>query len=293
MNARTGLSARAVLSVAAGAALLGFAPIGLRLSDVGPQATAFWRFAFALPILVALAAWERRGGASTAIPGDAKRMLLVAGVCFGMDIALWHWALTLTTVANATLFSNMTPILAAAGGWFLLKERPTLGFFLGAAVGLAGAAALSLSAAQARPGALTGDLIALGSALWYAGYLMIMRVARRSVSALDAMAWTTAAALGLAAVATWAAGETFLPHSAQGWAILAGLGLVVHVGGQGLIAAGLGGLPLSVSTVALWVQPVAAAALSWVLFNERLGPFALTGAALVLAGVWIVQRSRA
>jgi drug/metabolite transporter (DMT)-like permease len=40
------------------------------------------------------------------------------------------------------------------------------------------------------------------------------------------------------------------------------------------------------------MQPLAAAALSWLLFSERLGPTALLGAALILAGLFVVQRSR-
>jgi drug/metabolite transporter (DMT)-like permease len=70
------------------------------------------------------------------------------------------------------------------------------------------------------------------------------------------------------------------------------LGVVTQAGGQGLIAAGLGRLPLALSAVLLWVQPVTAAGLSWALFGEALGPLALLGAALVLGGVWVVQRGR-
>ncbi|RYD90233.1 MAG: EamA family transporter, partial [Sphingomonadales bacterium] len=40
--------------VLGGAVAIGFAPIGLRLSEFGPQATAFWRFLFALPMIAAV-----------------------------------------------------------------------------------------------------------------------------------------------------------------------------------------------------------------------------------------------
>jgi len=71
------------------------------------------------------------------------------------------------------------------------------------------------------------------------------------------------------------------------------LGLVVQVGGQGLIAFGVGRLPIAISTVLLWMQPLVAAALSWIMFNEELSPLALGGAVLILAGIYTVQRSRA
>lgn len=278
---------RAALAVAAGAAIIGFAPIGLRLSEIGPMATGFWRFVFAMPVLAILAAMAPA-------EGRPKRLgpLVGAGVCFGLDLTLWHGALVLTTVLNATLLSNMTPILAAAAGWLFLRERVSWGFAMGAGVALVGAALLTLSRAKGGGGALTGDALALASAVWYAAYLVILREARRGVDVRIAMFVTTAASLVVAAIATVLLGESWFPQTAQGWLVLAGLGIVVHTAGQGLIAYGIGRLPIALSTVILWIQPVAAAALGWILFGEALGPAALAGAALILGGVWIVQRDR-
>jgi drug/metabolite transporter (DMT)-like permease len=45
--------------------------------------------------------------------------------------------------------------------------------------------------------------------------------------------------------------------------------------------------------VLLWVQPVAAAIFGWVLFSEGLAPAGIVGAAMILAGVFIVQKTRA
>ncbi len=284
---------RAVLCVALGALLLGFAPIGLRLSEVGPQATAFWRFVFAMPVILVLAAQaptQDRGAAVSHAPG-----LALAGVFFGLDIAFWHASLTLTTVANATLLSNMTPILAAACGLVLFRERISRGFWIGAPIALMGAGLLTIARAQAQQGqpGFSGELVALVSAVWYAGYLIMVARYRRHVAVWPLMAVTTLASTVTAFVAALAMGEGFWPHSWVGWAILVGLGVVVHVGGQGFIAMGLGRLPIALSTVVLWVQPVAAAGLSWAWFGEALGPLALVGAGLVLGGVYVVQRARA
>lgn len=281
-----------VLTVMAGAILLSYAPIGVRISEIGPQATAFWRFVFALLALAPMAFLMR--GVEPAGPAVKAHWvgLAIAGVAFGLDIALWHAALTLTTVLNATLMSNMTPILAALAGYFFLKEKIARGYLIGAGIALVGVLLLSTARAQAGQGVLAGDLLGLASAFWYALYLIILRVARQRVHVLAAMLWTTVAALITAAIATAATETVWLPQSAAGWATLVGLGLVAHVGGQGLIALGLGRLPIALSTVLLWLQPLCAAGLSWALFGEALGPLALVGAALVLGGVWVVQRGR-
>jgi drug/metabolite transporter (DMT)-like permease len=86
--------------------------------------------------------------------------------------------------------------------------------------------------------------------------------------------------------------EPLLPQTLNGWLVLLALGLVCHVGGQGLIAYGVGRLPIVASTVLLWMQPLVAAVLSWLMFGEALGALALTGAVLILAGIYIVQRAR-
>src|SRR5690606_24500814 len=154
---------------------IGLAPIGVRLSDLGPLGTNLWRFLFALPIL---ALWARQG------PAVGRRdvgMLLIAGVLFGIELNLWAIALTKTTVANATLLTNMTPIFAAAFGWFVFKDRLGAGVLIGGLMALTGAVMLALARARSGLGPATaeegwiGDALALTAALGYAAYLLIVR----------------------------------------------------------------------------------------------------------------------
>jgi drug/metabolite transporter (DMT)-like permease len=219
---------------------------------------------------------------------------------FGFEISLWAEALSHTTVANATLFSNMTPIFAAAFAWFVFKERPRTAVYVGGAVALAGA--LTLAIARARAGAgpaatpeqgLFGDALGFSSALGYAAYLLIVRHLGGRVGTGAVMLIATASAALYALVLCLVVRESLLPQTLNGWLVLAGLGLVVQAGAQGLIAYGVARLPIAASTIMLWMQPATAAIWSWVLFSEALGPLALFGAALILAGVFLVQRSRA
>jgi drug/metabolite transporter (DMT)-like permease len=283
----------AVLSVAVGGALIGLAPIAIRLSDLGPLATNLWRFLFALPIL---AVW-----ASQTRPAPGRRdvnWLLVAGLFFGAELNVWAISLTQTTVANATLLTNMTPIFAAAFGWFVFKERVAPGVLVGGAIALIGAVTLAIARSQSAMGPTgaeagwLGDAMALMSAVGYAAYLLIVRSLGSRVSAGAVMFWGSLSGLALTLAACLVTREPLLPHSRQGWLILIGLGVVVQTMGQGFIAYGVARLPIVISTVLLWTQPLAAAALSWILFSERLGAVALIGAALILAGLYQVQRSR-
>jgi drug/metabolite transporter (DMT)-like permease len=289
-GARAG--AGTALAVLVGAALIGFAPIGVRLSDLPPVATNLWRFLFALPVLALWAAREQPAGERD------RAWLLGAGLFFGLELSLWAAALTQTTVANATLLANMTPVFAAAFGYLVFKERLGLGVLGGGATALAGAVILTLARARAGEGpagaeaGLVGDAMGLAAAMGYAAYLLIVRAIGRRVGVGGVMLWASLSGAVFSLALALALREPLLPHSLRGWAILAGLGLITQAAGQGLIAYGVGRLPIVVSTVLLWMQPLAAAVLSWIMFGERLGPVALTGAALILAGLFVVQRAR-
>ncbi|HWA00351.1 MAG TPA: DMT family transporter [Caulobacterales bacterium] len=284
---------RGVLAVAVGAALLGLSPLAVRLSEVDAQATNFWRFAFALPILGALAL-----GSSRPSRGETG-LLLLAGLMFGLELGLWAAALSFTTVVNATLLSNLTPLVAAAFAWFILRERIKGAAVLGAAVAMGGAVALTMARVGGSVGGgpdgpqrLIGDALGFSSAFGYAGYLLIVRALGGRVRTGAIMFWATLSAAAFAFCATLAVGQGFFPHSAKGWAILVGNGVLVQAAAQGMIAYGVARLPIAISTVLLWLQPLSAAALSWMMFGEALTPLAFVGCALILGGVWIVQRTR-
>jgi|CXWL01.1.fsa_nt_gi drug/metabolite transporter (DMT)-like permease len=286
---------KAALAAMGGAALLGLSPIGVRLSELGPQATNLWRFLIALPILAVWAASTGR-----AIPATHQLgWLAFAGLLFGGELALWSAALSHTTVANATLLSNMTPIFAAAFGWFVLKERLKASVYWGGAAALTGALVLSIARAQAGAGPAAsaeegwlGDMLGFSSAIGYAGYLLIVRTLGGRVSTGAVMFWATLSAAVVALGLSLAFGERLLPSTLRGWAVLIVLGVVVQAAAQGLIAYGVQRLPIVVSTILLWMQPLSAAVISWFLFGERLGPLAFAGAALILFGVFLVQRAR-
>jgi drug/metabolite transporter (DMT)-like permease len=266
----------------------------MRISEVGPQATNFWRFAFSMPALLMWVALTR-GSAPTR---PQIGWLLFAGLLFGAELGLVGVALHYTTVANVSLLSNMTSIFAALFGWLLFRERPGVAVLAGAGTALVGAVALSLARAQAHAGSIEsaagwlGDALSFASAAGYAGYLLILRRLGASVPTSIAVFWVTLSALIYALIASLLMRETIFPQTWHGWLTVIVLGFGVHTAAQSLIAFGVARLPIAVSTVMLWLQPLVAAVISWIWFGEALGTLAFAGAALILSGVYVVQRAR-
>ena len=275
--------------VFAGGVCIGFAPIGLRLGldDLGPQAIALWRYLFAAPVLLALVFLiERRA------PRLPNRFVLMAGTFFSLDMALWHWGLTLTTVSNATFIVNLGNVSVGFMAWLFLKERPTNIWFVAILLAVAGAAALSLGGDVGGKGNLRGDLLALGAALLVSGYMLCSKLARRTLGGIETIFWLTLVEICVASVIVGVSGEAFLPDDLGGFRAPLFLALVVQVVGQGLIITGLGRTPAAIAGVVVIVQPVVAAAISWSLFDEPLTALQAGGALAILTGVWLSQRGK-
>jgi drug/metabolite transporter (DMT)-like permease len=266
-----------------GASIIGLSPILVRLAEAGPAAAGFWRFTFALPLLVVL---TRR---ATGEIGRPSKMALWSGIFFALDLGFWHYGIHYTSVTNATVLSNLTPVVVTAFAWIFLKQRPS-GLFLVAVAAAVGGA--WLMAIEKRGGGLVnqplGDVLSVMTALWYALYFLTMAEGRKTEPASRLMLWVSVVGAPLLLVAAIVAGEPLLPRTALGWAALVGLGLM-HVTGQGSIAWAMGRLPTSTASVVVLVQPVVAAWLGWVLFAEAIGPLQAAGAAVTLGGVVLAQ----
>lgn len=268
-----------------GAIAIGFAPIGLRLSVFAPQATGFWRFVFALPMIAAVI--YATGGKL----GRPSRMALIAGTFFGLDITFWHASLVMTSVANATFLVNLGNAAVGLVAWLVLKEKPTKVWLFALSVALLGAFFLSRGAANAQtPGALEGDALALLAAVMVGLYLFFAKLARRTETAMQVLFWSTAATLVVLAISSGMQHETLIPPDPSWFIWPFALAVIAHVLGQGLIVAGVGRTPAALAGLLLLIQPVAGGLAAWPLFGESLTPVQLAGCALVLIGVWLAGR---
>jgi drug/metabolite transporter (DMT)-like permease len=273
-----------------GGAALGLSPIFVRLADVGPTASAFWRLALAVPVL-----WlwfllrERR-------PSEVRALLLpavwLAGFFFAADLGVWHWSITYTTVANSTLLANFAPIFVTLGGWWLFSHRVSSVFVAAMMTALIGTTLLVGPSLALGGHRVVGDALGLLTAVFYASYMLSIKRAREEVSTALLMALSTTVSVVLLLPVAWLSPQPMFPEGWYGWSVLLGLALVSQVLGQSLIAYAFAHLSAALSSVTVLIQPVVATGLAWMLFGEALGWPQLGGGLLVLAGIFLARRSQ-
>ena len=270
-----------------GGVCIGFAPIGLRLGlgDLGPQAIAMWRYLFAVPILFTMTVFAQKR-----LPQRPNKLIVLAGIFFACDVALWHWALEITTVANSTFIVNLGNLGVGFAAWLVLKERPDNIWFIAVLIALLGAAALTFGGGENGKGVIRGDLLALAAAVLVSGYLLCSKLARNTLGGLEAIFWLSCVETLVAACFVIFSGESFFPNDLSGFKAPLFLALIVQVAGQGLIITGLGRTPAAIAGVMVIVQPVVAAAVAWSLFDEPLTALQFGGVALIFAGIVLAQK---
>jgi len=273
---------------------IGFAPIGLRMGVgdgtvdmLGPMGVAFWRYVFAIPIL--FLAVKTIGGPEGV--GKPNLAVIAAGTFFALDISLWHISLTMTTVANSTFIVNLGNLLVGLTAWFVLKERPTQMWAIAVVIAIAGAGFLSLGGPVDGKASLSGDAFALGAAVLVSFYMVFSKVVRRTLTGLQAIFWLTVTEMVVAGLVTGLSSESLIPPSMTALQAPFLLAVVVQCLGQGLIIYGLGRTPASIAGVMVVIQPVTAAVLAYILYDEPLVALQAAGAALILVGVFIAAYS--
>jgi drug/metabolite transporter (DMT)-like permease len=285
---------RALAALLLGGIFLGCSPILVRISQIGPIATAFWRLALALVPLVALFMRHSRAGSVGRLPATSLEHLTAAlpGIFLAGDLATWHISLHMTSITNSTLLANMAPIFVTLASWLFLREKITGSFLAGLALSIVGVVVLNgggFSSGAERH--IHGDAVAVGAAMFYAGYFVMLSRARSRFSTAVVMLWSTIAAGIIILPMALVFEPAFVPHAIAGWLILLGLGWLVHAGGQGLITFSLAWLPATFSSLTLLIQPVVAAVLARIILNEPLGLPQIAGGSIVIAGILLARRT--
>ena len=283
----------ALIALFAGASAVAASPLFVRWSETGPTPAAFWRAGLALPALWLWALADRTHAAIAAkveSAGVLRKSIALAGFFFAGDLIFWHGSIMHTSIANATFLATCAPLFVVPAAWLILKVRTGALFLAGMLCALIGVALLVGPNLHARTSALTGDLMGLITAMFFASYLIAVSRARAHLGTARIMAWsTTVTALCILPVAL-ASGEQFFPSSAHGWWVLIGLALLPQVVGQSLIAYALAHLPPTFSSVGLLLEPVVAVLLAWLLLQEHMNGLQLAGAGAVLAGIFLAHR---
>jgi drug/metabolite transporter (DMT)-like permease len=218
----------------------------------------------------------------------ARLSLTALGVVFGFPL-LSACALTLVPAAHGAVIAGLLPAATAAMAAFRGGERPSLGFWLAALLGLGAVLVFALVQGTGRP-QLADGLILLAVVLGGLGYAEGGALARELGGWRVICCVLVASTPFLLPIVAWRALQTGLDASPSSWAAFAYVSLVSMFLGffawyRALATGGIariGQLQLA--------QPVLTMLWSVILLNERVTMGMALAAGAVLASVALTQR---
>jgi drug/metabolite transporter (DMT)-like permease len=285
-------SLKPLLLACLGSILIGSSAIFVRFSDLGPITTGFYRMLLALPLLALWVGWERKKGiCSEFLPAKGRLFLLLAGAFFALDLALWNWAIDHTTIVNSTLFNNTAAFFVPLIMWLFFKEKQSLRFIIATSVGFVGCFCLIGTSFSISFKNILGDVVALGSGIMVALYLISLQRIRGGTSTGLLMFWTGLYSLLCLLILSFISGESFWPLTYKDGISFFGQAVLVHVVGQSLLAYSLGQIPATYAALILFLAPVTGAVLGWVLYAEALGSLEIVGMILIMVSIVAIRKN--
>ncbi len=283
------LPRRALVEMTGGAVLISTTSLFVKLADVGPTVSAFYRMAFGGGILLigllALRRW-------TPVKLSWIAWLLVPAVAFAVDLMMWHRSILYIGPGLATLLGNFQVFVMALAGWLIYRERLGAAFLAGVVLAMVGLYLLvGPEWSQVGDRYRLGVILGITTGLAYAVYLLTTRHAQRSgkvplapAQLLCVSSLLCAALLGLAALGE---GDSLAIPTAQAWWSLIGLALVGQVLGWILLLRAMPHLPASMVGLLLLMQPALSFVFDVLLFDRPTRMLDWAGVGLSLVGIFI------
>jgi drug/metabolite transporter (DMT)-like permease len=264
---------------------IGFSAIFVKLADVPGSVSAFYRSAIAASVVIP---WWLR----TKHPYPNRRdtrLILLAGVFFGIDIVLWNSGIMLTSAATATLLANNAPLWVGLGSFFIFGEKLSYKFWVGLTISMAGMLLLVGIEAIKTFNFNMGDILSISASFFYAGYILITQRIRQRIDTLTFTAFFIVSCTAVTFVFNVLLGNPFFGFSLESWLSLIALGLITHLGGWLTINYALGHLKAAQASVSLLAQAVVTAIVAIPILNEYLNTDQIIGGILVLSGIYFVN----
>lgn len=268
---------------------LSFVGVRVALEGLTPYGLVWTRLLLGAGVLYGLLAL----GGRPLLParGDRLRCVLL-GLLVSAHLLIQSQAMEWTTAIRAGWIVAFIPVVVAVGARLFLAERLSAGGWLGVATATVGVLVLS----SFRPGELTeaglGDLLVFVSCFTWAAYTLVSVTAIQRNGAVVVAAFAMAVAIVPALGAALVAGTWHAPATPRTLGALAFLGVLANGVGFWSFGRSIQALGAQRTSAFQYVQPFVTLAGSALLLSEPFTSAALAGGALVLIGVWRVQRAR-
>jgi drug/metabolite transporter (DMT)-like permease len=220
---------------------------------------------------------------------DLPRLAVLSLTWVVIPFTLFPLAQASVNSAIAGMLNGAAPIFTAVIATILLRRAPGSRQLVGIPLGFLGVAAIAWSAATGGPSQILGVVLIVVATICYGIAFNVATPLQQRYGSLPVMAGI----LAIGAVLTAPLGIASLDGSRFAWDSLTAVAMLGLVGtGFAFVLMGrlVGRVGATRASVVGYLIPVVALGLGVVFRHDEVGPFALVGVALVIAGAYLTSR---
>lgn len=259
-------------------------PVIVRMNLTSGLISAFYRMAIATAIILPFALYTKK------LKLESIKMLLpimVCGILFASDIAVWNISIQNSTATQATLLTNLSPIWVGVFSLIFLNFRPRRSFWLGTVIALIGMTVFvgvdTILNLQLDFAFFLGIL----SGVLYALYILVSKTVLEKLEVITFITYSMIFSTLFLFIINVVFGEQFFGFSNVAWVSLLIQGIVCQLIAWLLISYSTQNMRATRVSLSLLSQAIFATILAAIFLNEKISVIQMVGSVIILAGIAI------
>lgn len=257
-------------------------PVIVRMNLTSGLISAFYRMAIATAIILPFALYTKK------LKLESIKMLLpimVCGILFASDIAVWNISIQNSSATQATLLTNLSPIWVGIFSLLFLSFRPRKSFWLGTVIALIGMTVFvgvdTILNLQLDFAFFLGVL----SGVLYALYILVSKSVLEKLEVITFITYSMIFSTIFLLIINVAFGEQFFGFSNKAWISLFVQGIVCQLIAWLLISYSTQKMRATRVSLSLLSQAIFATILAAIFVNEKITSVQMIGSVIILAGI--------
>ncbi|MFQ5676730.1 MAG: DMT family transporter [bacterium] len=265
------------------------ASILIRSCDAPAMTIASYRLVFAALFMLGTTGIKKTNPWKNLTRRDFN-LAVIAGFCLALHFAAWITSLSYTSVASSVVLVSTTPIFVGVGSWLFLREQLSRSLIISICLTLAGTVVLGLQDSGQQATTFHGDALALLGAIAIAGYFLIGRKLRKTMTNLSYVAVVySISALFLSAVAFTTA-QPLVGFSVETYFLLFLIAFIPQAIGHTGLNWALKHLSATAVAILTLSEPIGASLLALFILGEKLAGIQILGGTIIIAAVALAFR---
>ena len=262
-------------------------PVLVKWAPVSGITSAFYRMAIGTLLLLPYMLFS---GKLTIPARNLWMPIVLCGIIFGSDIAVWNMSIHYSNATQATLLTNLSPLWVGIASFLFLTEKPNPNFWIGTGIALAGLVILIGFDTLSEMRFNKGFGMAIVSGMLYASYMLISKKVLDKINIVNFLMFSMAVSSVYLLILCVFMKQPLWHFTPVVWCVFMVQGIVCQLLGWFTISYAIKKMDAGRVSLGLLSQSVVTGIMAWLFIGEKVTVQMIIGGIIILLGIGVTFR---